>query len=246
MIEFFGWLGRVVYLVEVVVNFPNFPFEVLDATGCLHQRGILHRDLATKNVLPGKPKWKVSQQKLNTWDLHFGHLWKNFTQWNEDIIGEIIRMIVYGSFDFCRSYFVMNQLAVQQGSTSVERSKFVTLASREWPLARNRKQLPWDLEKWMSGQWILDHFQLHDTQMLLFWLGNILGVFITADLGSIELHLWKTPGWWPGLCFCQGLSICSVIEVYYLFNFCMFVWFCVWTYVLIPLQHKTGHFSQCF
>lgn len=56
MIEFFGWLGRVVYLVEVVVNFPNFPFEVLDATGCLHQRGILHRDLATKNVLPGKPK----------------------------------------------------------------------------------------------------------------------------------------------------------------------------------------------
>lgn len=84
-------------------------------------------------------------------------------------------------------------------------------------------------------QWILDHFQLHDTQMLLFWLGNILGVFITADL-----WLNWTPGWWPGLCFCQGLSICSVSEVYYLFNFCMFVWFCVWTYVLIPLQHKTG------
>ena len=37
-----------------------------------------------------------------------------------------------------REPFVGNQLAVQQGSTSVERSKFVTLASLEWPLARKR------------------------------------------------------------------------------------------------------------
>ena len=154
----------------------TFPFEVLDATGCLHQRGILHRDLATKNVLPGKPKWKVSQQKLKTWDLHFGYLWKNFTQWNEEY-----HRLNFFTFDgvwiifdlIAGAIFVMESTcSMQQGSTSVERSKFVTLASRVWPLVRTPDKhfspffRSWDLEKWMS--WPMNFgtiSSLNDTQV---------------------------------------------------------------------------------
>ena len=179
----------------------TFPFEVLDATGCLHQRGILHRDLATKNVLPGKPKWKVSQQKLKTWESSF---WTSMEElhpvkWRISSVEIFTFDGVYGSFWLLPELFcVWNQLAVTCKVQPQWRDQSLWL----WHLARglwsgNRETeinschffalRSGEVNEWPMNFGPFPALMTPKSQVLLFWVGKDFRCFLSQQILNWQL-----------------------------------------------------------